>query len=230
MPHRRFDHTVGIEPEHRAPEQGLEDHMREATIRLARFLASDQTSPFKRFEDAGTEGRKLAPAAIVPVRPIALENPVELPFTQPVLDFDIHDVQPGVPVAGDFLPYVGIGCMVHCEQEKRHEFVEQGGRQGAEHTSIVVDLEGAFPMASEPQPDQQEMQEFERREVRFVHKPLMPEDLSGRFPRPVEVLHGSMNEVALEGLGRGEADISMPKAVIERQPRRPQQGRQGETG
>lgn len=72
-------------------------------------------------------------------------------------------------------------------------------------------------MAPEPQADQQEMQKFKRREVRLVHKPLMTKNLRSWFARPVEILDGPVDEVALESLGRGQADAVMLQSIAKRQ-------------
>lgn len=68
-------------------------------------------------------------------------------------------------------------------------------------------------MASEPQADQQEMQNLERQEGRLLREPLVAEDLRSWFAGRAEMLNRPMDEVAPEGLGCDEADTAVLRGM-----------------
>lgn len=112
----------------------------------------------------------------------------------------------GVPFSEGTVVEARIGSVIDPEHVVWDQFGKQAARGLRQLSATLGQPKLTLEVTSKAQGHQQEMQDLERGKPIFIDYLVEAEHLLCAFPRPVEVLHGPMDENALEGLGFGQTD------------------------
>src|SRR6056297_359144 len=137
----------------------------------------------------------------------------------------IYHVHPDVPFSEGALVETRIGSVIDPE----HKVWDQRGKKAARSLrqlcATLSQPELILEVTSQTLGNQQQVQNLERGEIKFIDHLVVAEHLFCAFPRPVEILDGPKDEDALEGLVFGQTNGPVLLGILHGQECAPKQWR-----